>query len=123
MQGDGFQKEISILKSCRDANIVQFQGAYLGPERTLLVTEYMEGGNLMENLTRGRVTWWRRGRKIAIDVAKGLVYLHSRRIVHFDLKSPNILLARDGTGKIGDVGMAKILARNYVTGVVGTLAW
>ncbi len=30
---------------------------------------------------------------------------------------------RDGTAKIGDVGMAKILAREYVTGVVGTLAW
>ncbi len=30
---------------------------------------------------------------------------------------------RDGTAKIGDVGMARILAREYVTGVVGTLAW
>lgn len=32
--------------------------------------------------------------QIAIDIAKGLVFLHSRRIVHLDLKSPNILLAR-----------------------------
>jgi serine/threonine protein kinase len=61
--------------------------------------------------------------QIALDVARGLVFLHSRRVVHFDLKSPNILLARDGTAKIGDVGMAKILAGDYVTGVVSTLAW
>ncbi|KAL4529628.1 hypothetical protein Ndes2437B_g08800 [Nannochloris sp. 'desiccata'] len=123
MSVDAFKQEIAILRGCRDANIVQFQGAYLGPDQTLLVTEYMEGGDLMANIAAGRVTWWRRGRKIAIDVAKGLCFLHNRRIVHFDLKSPNILLGRDGTAKIGDVGMARILVREYVTGVMGTLSW
>lgn len=118
-----FRREIAILKGCRDVNIVQFVGASLTPDRTMLVTEYLEGGNLANNITAGRVSWYRRGKKIALDVARGLVFLHSRRIVHFDLKSPNILLAKDGTAKIGDVGMAKILAREYVTGVVGTLAW
>jgi hypothetical protein len=120
---DATRQEIAILRHCRDQNVVQFQGAYLGPEKTLLVTEYMEGGDLMHNIAAGRVTWWRRGRKIAIDVAKGLCFLHSRRIVHFDLKSPNILLTRDGTAKIGDVGLARILARDYVSSVVATLAW
>ena len=47
--------------------------------------------------------------QIAVDIAKGLVFLHSKRIIHFDLKSPNILLARDGTAKIGDVGLARIM--------------
>ncbi|KAI7837018.1 hypothetical protein COHA_009096 [Chlorella ohadii] len=61
--------------------------------------------------------------EVALDIAKGLVFLHSRRVVHFDLKSPNILLTRDGTAKIADVGMAKIMNQDYVTGVVSTLAW
>ncbi len=56
--------------------------------------EYCEGGNLARNIRVGKVSWYRRGRKIAIDIAKGLVFLHSRRIVHLDLKSPNILLAK-----------------------------
>lgn len=99
-----FYKEIALLKACRDANIVQFQGAYMGADKTLLVTEYLEGGNLFANIAAGRVSWWHRGQRVMIDVAKGLVFLHSKRIVHFDLKSPNILLARDGTAKIGDVG-------------------
>ncbi|GAB4815748.1 hypothetical protein N2152v2_002794 [Parachlorella kessleri] len=117
------RKEIAILRSCRDFNILRFVGAYLGPDRTMLVSEFMEGGDLMKNIAAGRVTWYRRGKKIAMDVAKALVFLHSRRIVHFDLKSPNILLSRDGTAKVGDVGMAKVLAMDYVSGVVSTLAW
>ena len=44
-------------------------------------------------------------------MAAGLHWLHSHRIVHFDVKSQNILLARDGTAKISDVGLARILHR------------
>ena len=58
-----------------------------------------------------------------MDVARALAYLHSKRIVHLDVKSANVLLSRDGTAKLGDVGMARIMANDYVTGVVGTLAW
>ncbi|KAL4437815.1 hypothetical protein ABPG77_005727 [Micractinium sp. CCAP 211/92] len=116
-------KEISILRACRDTNILQFQGACFDGQRTLLVTEYMEGGNLTHNLRTKKVTWWRRGKKVALDVARALVYLHSRRIIHLDIKSANVLLTRDGAAKVGDVGMAKIMAGDYVSGVVGTLAW
>ena len=87
------------------------QGAYMGPDFTVLVTEYMDGGDLMSNIAVGRVSWWKRGRKIAIDVAKGLTFLHARRIVHFDLKCPNILLARlvrAHTGSSGGQGMCSV---------------
>lgn len=117
------RREVAILRACHDANIVQFQGAYMGETETMLVTEFMDGGDLARNIQAGRVTWWRRGRKIATDVARGLVFLHRRRIVHFDIKAANVLLARDGTAKIADVGMARLLARDYISGVVATLAW
>jgi serine/threonine protein kinase len=66
-----------------------------------------------------------RGHQVALDVARGLHFLHSKRIVHFDLKSQNILLARDGSAKIADVGLAKIMQREYVStlDMVGTFAW
>ncbi|KAL4447629.1 hypothetical protein ABPG75_004848 [Micractinium tetrahymenae] len=124
-----FAREISILRACRDASILQFVGAYMQPDeetresQLCLVTEFMEGGSLQANLRLGRVTWWKRGRQIALDVARALAYLHSRRLVHLDCKSSNILLSRDGTAKLGDLGMARLLADNYVSGVVGTLAW
>lgn len=48
------------------------------------------------------------GRNIALDVARGLHFLHNHQVVHFDLKSHNILLSREGTAKITDVGLARI---------------
>ncbi len=66
-----------------------------------------------------------RGRFIALDVARGLTYLHARRIAHFDLKSPNILLSSNHTAKIADMGMSRTLAKDVVTKstTIGTLAW
>ena len=64
------------------------------------------------------------GRRIALDVARGLHFLHSRKIVHFDLKSANILLARDNTAKLADVGLAKIMQQEFLSMYcVGTFAW
>lgn len=44
-----------------------------------------------------------RGQHVALDFVRGVVHMHSRHIVHLDLKSANILLSRDGTAKIADV--------------------
>lgn len=41
-----------------------------------------------------------RGKKIAMDIARGIDKMHSRRLVHLDLKSPNVLLSASGTAKI-----------------------
>ncbi len=67
-----------------------------------------------------------RGYKIALDIARGIHYLHSRKIIHFDLKSNNILLTEDGkTAKIADVGLAAVLNDAYmsVSGTRGAFAW
>ena len=59
-----------------------------------------------------------RGKNVAIDMLRGLHFLHAKRIVHMDLKSPNILLTRHGQAKLADVGLAKVIRdRNYITQV------
>jgi serine/threonine protein kinase len=55
-----------------------------------------------------------RGSGIAKDIAAGLHYLHSRSIVHMDLKSSNILLSNFGMAKIADVGLSKYQHLSYV---------
>jgi serine/threonine protein kinase len=59
------------------------------------------------------------------DVARGLAYLHSKRVVHLDLKSANILLSRTGAAKIADVGMARVLNKSCLSALsgMGTFAW
>lgn len=46
---------------------------------------------------------------MAVDVLRGLHFLHTKRIVHLDLKSPNILLTRHGQAKLADVGLSKAI--------------
>jgi serine/threonine protein kinase len=60
---DIFKQEIAILKSCHDRNIVQFIGACLQPDCTIMVMEYLEGGDLyhaIANDSTGRFSWYRR---------------------------------------------------------------
>jgi len=46
----------------------------------------------------GRVFgWYRRGRGVALDVTRALAFMHSKKVLHCDVKSSNILLGRDGT--------------------------
>ncbi|GAB4813247.1 hypothetical protein N2152v2_000293 [Parachlorella kessleri] len=125
-QLEAFLREGRILRDCRDRNIVQFVGAAFDPscDQAMLVTEFMEAGDLWRALKwrdeQGRRVfgWYRRqvyrsgkkwGRKVALDSARGLHYLHSRHVWHMDLKSANILLAPDGTAKLADMGLSAVL--------------
>ncbi|KAK9809320.1 hypothetical protein WJX73_004419 [Symbiochloris irregularis] len=130
-----FRKEVTILHNCRHPNIVSFIGActWQGGKRTVLVTAYMEKGDVYAALGRNpaRYNWHAHGRSIALDVAHGLEFLHSNNIVHFDLKSANILLNRHHRAQIADVGLAKTLTQYHdnrlstymATADLGTFAW
>ena len=56
------------------------------------------GGGGPPPSSAGRVFgWYRRGRGVALDVTRGLAFMHSKKVLHCDVKSSNILLGRDGT--------------------------
>ena len=81
----------------------------------MLVTEYMPNGDLFTALGRSphRYSWYALGRGIALDIARGLAFLHARNIVHFDLKSANILLDKHNRAKLADMGLAKLLTQDH----------
>lgn len=56
------------------------------------------------------MSWYRHGHDIAIDVAQALHFLHSRSIIHFDCKSPNILLSADNRAKLAGEGPPRACA-------------
>ena len=58
-----------------------------------------------------------RGRQVAIDILYGLCHLHRNNVIHFDLKSNNILLSSDGRqAKLADTGLAlAMLSQTHLT--------
>ncbi|XP_073141820.1 uncharacterized protein [Henckelia pumila] len=126
-----FWREAEILSKLHHPNVVAFYGVVQdGPGATLAaVTEYMVDGSLRHVLLRKDRHLDRRKRLIiAMDAAFGMEYLHSKNIVHFDLKCDNLLVnLKDPSRpicKVGDFGLSKIKRNTLVSGGVrGTLPW
>lgn len=123
-------REVAILKECRDRHVVNFLGACVVDEQVMLVMEYMEAGDLWHAIRNTKkyveiISWYKRGRHIATQIARGLHYLHWHKIIHFDLKSPNVLLNDDCNAKLSDVGFAKLLSNSHVSNHAAgfTFAW
>ncbi|XP_052170333.1 uncharacterized protein LOC127786741 isoform X2 [Diospyros lotus] len=126
-----FWREAHILSTLHHPNVVAFYGVVPdGAGGTLAtVTEFMANGSLRNVLLKkDRSLDRRRKLIIAMDAAFGMEYLHSKNIVHFDLKCDNLLVnLRDPQRpicKVGDFGLSRIKRNTLVSGGVrGTLPW
>eukprot|EP00193_Tetraselmis_chui_P020973 CAMPEP_0177795104 /NCGR_PEP_ID=MMETSP0491_2-20121128/26032_1 /TAXON_ID=63592 /ORGANISM="Tetraselmis chuii, Strain PLY429" /LENGTH=866 /DNA_ID=CAMNT_0019317867 /DNA_START=27 /DNA_END=2627 /DNA_ORIENTATION=- len=123
-----FLQEVRIMKDLRHPNIVQFMGATWKPRG--IVMQYMHRGSLFRLLHRnnkGKRLHMHRRLRMALDVALGMRYLHSRKplIVHRDLKSPNLLVAKDWTVRLCDFGLSKLKSNTFLStkSTGGTPEW
>ncbi|KAK8571638.1 hypothetical protein V6N12_027718 [Hibiscus sabdariffa] len=112
---DEFQAEIAVLTKVRHRHLVALLGYCINGNERLLVYEYMPQGTLSQHLFEWRekgiapLTWKQRV-TIALDVARGVEYLHSlaqQSFIHRDLKPSNILLGDDMRAKVADFGLVK----------------
>lgn len=114
---EGFQgdkewlAEVNYLGQLSHPNLVKLIGYCCENEHRLLVYEYMACGSLERHLFR-RIALtmpWSTRVKIALDVARGLAFLHGleRPIIYRDFKTSNILLDADYNAKLSDFGLAK----------------
>lgn len=106
-----FQKECEMLQVIRHPNLIIFYGAgSTNSGRRFLVVEFLSVGSLRKALLdKTREIVWDVRTSIALDVACGMQHLHSRSIVHRDLKSDNVLLDNRFTAKVGDFGTARLV--------------
>ncbi|XP_059626136.1 uncharacterized protein LOC132269113 [Cornus florida] len=126
-----FWREAQILSNLHHPNVLAFYGVVPdGAGGTLAtVTEFMVNGSLGHVLLKkDRSLDCRRKLIIAMDAAFGMEYLHSKNIVHFDLKCDNLLVnLRDPQRpicKVGDFGLSRIKRNTLISGGVrGTLPW
>ncbi|KAL6659781.1 hypothetical protein ACP70R_002610 [Stipagrostis hirtigluma subsp. patula] len=129
-----FMAEIDVLKKVRHRHLVALLGYCTQGNDRLLVYEYMSGGTLREHLCDLQrsgyipLTWTQR-MTIALDVARGIEYLHSlaqETFIHRDLKPSNILLDQDLRAKVSDFGLVKLAKdtdKSMMTRVAGTFGY
>ncbi|GMH35293.1 hypothetical protein BSKO_03161 [Bryopsis sp. KO-2023] len=113
-----FESEVAMLARMRHPNLILFMGYCMSPQ-LCIVSEFMQKGCLHSILRRreGVVLEPKLQRMVAISVARGMAYLHSRSppILHLDLKSPNILVDNNWRVKITDFGLSQMRFRTLVS--------
>lgn len=120
-----FAQEVYIMRKVRHKNVVQFIGACTKPPSLCIVTEFMSGGSVYDYLHKHRGTFKLPSLlKVAIDVSKGMNYLHQNNIIHRDLKAANLLMDENEVVKVADFGVARVKAQSGVmTAETGTYRW
>lgn len=120
---DMFRREIFTMAVISHPMLVKFYG-YTTDSPFCIVTEYMSNGSLYDFLKEhGEELTPTERTLIALDVARGMEYLHSRGIIHRDLKSLNVLLDSKKRGRICDFGLSRIKSSAPMTGLIGTTLW
>ncbi|XP_059461463.1 serine/threonine-protein kinase STY13-like [Corylus avellana] len=121
-----FQQEVMMLATLKHPNIVRFIGACRKPMLWCIVTEYAKGGSVRQFLTKrqNRSVPLKLAVKQALDVARGMAYVHGLGLIHRDLKSDNLLIFTDRSIKIADFGVARIEVQTEgMTPETGTYRW
>uniref|UniRef100_A0A453PKF9 non-specific serine/threonine protein kinase n=1 Tax=Aegilops tauschii subsp. strangulata TaxID=200361 RepID=A0A453PKF9_AEGTS len=100
---DEFKAEVRIMKRLRHPNVVLFMGAITRVPNLSIVTEFLPRGSLFRLIHRpNNLLDEKRRLRMALDVARGMNYLHNCTpvIVHRDLKSPNLLVDKNWVVKV-----------------------
>ncbi|CAM9837909.1 unnamed protein product [Chrysoparadoxa australica] len=122
-------RELGVLKHFEHRNLLNYIGACNvdikdGDQvatHTYIVTELAENGDVLGLLLGDQPIGWKLRVNILMDATRALEFLHSKGLIHRDIKSPNLLLAANCACKIADFGMARMLGQDMT--IVGTDAY
>ncbi|PIA30265.1 hypothetical protein AQUCO_05700159v1 [Aquilegia coerulea] len=124
VMGKQFRNELSTMGRITHRSLIKLYGYCYNADITALVYEYMENGSFDKILFKNHLNIpWRKLFDIAIEIAKGISYLHESQIIHHDIKPSNVLLDSNLSPKVIDYGLASVnveLSQFAQTGFIGT---
>lgn len=109
-------KEVRLLQSLEHPNIVRYLDSLVEENDLLIAFEWAAAGDLKRQIRKTiersgcfeeRVIW-----KYFAQICEALVHMHERRILHRDLKPANVFLQLDGTVKVGDLGLGRMMSEH-----------
>lgn len=111
-----YYREVATMTITHNRFCVPFIG-FTVESPYCIITEYMPGGALydylrMERINCKQIISGTHLTMIAMGIADSLRHLHSKHIIHRDIKSPNILLDHRNLPRLCDFGIARVVARN-----------
>ncbi|XP_030851438.1 serine/threonine-protein kinase Nek8 [Strongylocentrotus purpuratus] len=116
--------EVKVLSMLDHPNIIEYYENFLEDKALMIVMEYAEGGTVFEYLQQRGNALIEEDEvlRLMAQILLSMKHVHSKQILHRDLKTQNILLNRDcDVIKIGDFGISKILSsKSKAFTVVGT---
>lgn len=119
---NSFLQEARVSAALNHPNIVTIYDTGKNGDDIFITMEFVDGESLKESLEKNS----NQAMSILVhtmrEICKGVAYAHSRRVIHRDIKPANVMIGKDGTIKIMDFGLAKVLSQSMAdkTSVKGT---
>nr|CAB3478283.1 unnamed protein product [Digitaria exilis] len=103
-----FNTEVTTLSRLHHPNVIKLVGACSSPPVFCVITEFLSGGSLRSFLHKldHKALPLDKIIKISLDIAHGMAYIHSKGVVHRDVKPENIIFDEEFCAKIVDFGIS-----------------
>ena len=107
-----FHAEGEAVAMLSNPNIVQVYDVSSTDTANFIVMELIDGISLKQYMEKKGVLNWKETLHFAMQIAKGLEHAHSRGIVHRDIKPHNVMVLKNGSVKVMDFGIARVMNKS-----------